>query len=249
MQAYHSNDPIVFIHVPKCGGTSTRTVFEYWFHKNLFLHYKQFNNLPCTNISDFQCFYGHFNSKFSFGVKDYYPEVTQYIALFRNPIQKHLSVYTTALKRLKQGKPAGIKDSDMRFLNSVDDFFINVKSNLLNPFPFEFTPINYEKIINDNFIHILLTERLEVGVYICSLKLKKPFICPPKLNIGNQAPLPSEKALEIFKENNYLEFLIYNYLFSINNIQIPKLKQLQGSFNLRKFMLYKKLKPSNYIPY
>ena len=104
MMTYDKSNPLISLHIPKCAGQSFQAVMRAWFGKNLATHYygeskqrmpkkirtkKRFSNQYRTGL----CIYGHFNNSRGFGVKDYYPEIDQFITVVRDPLETAASSY------------------------------------------------------------------------------------------------------------------------------------------------------------
>lgn len=105
MNAYNPKEPLISIHIPKCGGSSFSEVLKQWFKQNYLRHYhnEKTNTPPKKHKLEegfFRkrwryglCIHGHFNNNRENGVRNYYPKVNQFITIMRNPFDLHLSNY------------------------------------------------------------------------------------------------------------------------------------------------------------
>ena len=116
MREYDPYKPLIHIHLPKTGGVTVKEIYKNWFKQGLLFHYynEPEQKLPVKydleklhNINSPICVFGHFNKARDFGIKDYYPDVNQFITILRDPFEKAISGYFFLKKNnvpLKEGK-------------------------------------------------------------------------------------------------------------------------------------------------
>ncbi|NLU39527.1 MAG: sulfotransferase family 2 domain-containing protein [Bacteroidales bacterium] len=220
MVPYDRNKPIIVIHTPKTAGTSAYQIFKSWFGNNLLDHYydpytkSNPRKYDIWNLHDYQkpvAIYGHFNKARQFGIKDYYPDVTQFITFLRDPYEINISYYFYQKKRSNLrndifSPPEG----------TIEEFLKKSKSNILNFFPSDITFDNFKDIIEENYIEIGLVEFFEESFIKISEKLNMPFnksmLC--HLNETTRNHEISKELKDIFIANNQLEYAIYNYILN-----------------------------------
>jgi len=221
MKPYKVSEPLLFIHTPKAGGTTARTVVRSWFPDNFHEHY--FDEVKGTlpeKISPFGLhtennplvIYGHFNKRRGFGIEDYYPEVNQFVTILRDPFELTVSsyYYTRAKSEKWKEKPASLNVG-------LEDYILSTEVNMLNHFPREVHLDNFREIIQDYFIYIGITEDLSQSLRnIGHLLNRKP---PRRVGIENRTPRTSEvdpELRKLFREKHLLEYEVYEYVKSLH---------------------------------
>ena len=188
---YDPSKPLIFIHIPKCAGTSTRSIVEGWFRAGFHRHYRHpekgygpkrvdFAEQP-TGVS--QVVYGHFDARKGLAIPEQYPEVTQFVTILREPLETAVSEYFYRLQRIlpiykrqtreiarwfKEGGffPAGIRAKhderkEMISYAGVEDYILRNGSSILRHFPVEVTDANYIDVIESKFVEIGVVEHLD----------------------------------------------------------------------------------------
>jgi hypothetical protein len=220
LRSYDRSQPLIFIHVPKAAGTTTRQVFDLWFGSRLLPHYfveengempKKHNIFSLHHVDNPLVVYGHFNRKRKFGVEDYYPEVQQFISILRDPFELMVSAYFFMKQHAHRWA-----DCTRNPGLSVNDYLHRSKSTMLYHFPRIVTFDNYKDIIEEFFIEIGIAEQLSVSMQRIANKLQMSF--DPSilghLNTSERNQEVSEHLREIFVENNQLEYDVYQYVKS-----------------------------------
>ena len=154
--------------------------------------------------------YGHFNRLRRFGVEHYYPEVTQFVTILRDPFELAVSNYFFIRKNGASWKDqARVPGADLR------QFLRETPANILNHFPRTVTKDNYRDLIEEFFVEIGVMELLEMSLARIAAKLSKPFApgLTPHLNATPRPPYPADLKDE-YAERNPLEFEVYHYVLS-----------------------------------
>lgn len=222
MKKYNKNSPLIYIHVPKCAGSSVKEQFRNWFGRNLMFNYynekkgklPQKRNIKKTFSSGFKrniCIYGHFNMQRGFGIKDLYPEVNQFITIIRDPAELVISNYYY-LKRVGAEwiDKSRIPDEDF------EQYINNCEMNFINHFPSDFNKDNFKYYLEENFIYIGIVEDLEYSLSKIARLLDKSL--PKKIHRINETKRPEshnyEMAKEILIQRFPFEFELYDYVKS-----------------------------------
>ena len=216
----------VFVHIPKCAGTSFSKILQTWFGKYYFSHYhdEKKNQSPkkivIDKLSSRLCIHGHFNHTRGEGISDYYPREKQIITIIRDPFDLHVSSYFFVKKEaiirgqgaFRSGKIHPIILNDW----SLKEYLRYCKkSYLCNFLPKNITLENYQNVLMYQFLYIGTVENLQHSIDSLAIKLGFPPIKAPHVNISNWEEVIPQGARAEFEANNKLEFLIYNFVKQI----------------------------------
>ncbi|MBT8101020.1 MAG: sulfotransferase family protein [Gammaproteobacteria bacterium] len=214
---YDRRQPLIANHVPKAAGTTVRKVFEGWFGKGLLLHYfdEQKGQMPRRYELDRldtanrpTVVYGHFNRLRGFGVQDYYPGVTQFVTILRDPYDLMLShFFFTRQAGSKWKYKTQVPDG------SLADYLLATSPNMLNHFPRPVTSANYKEVIDKYFVYIGFTEQLAQSLRQMARKLGKQFDerTLGRFNVTDRDEEVPDHLREKFIDKNELEYAVYDY--------------------------------------
>ncbi|WP_412552909.1 hypothetical protein [Shimia sp. MIT1388] len=217
-KTYTPSLPLIFVHIPKSGGSSVREVFGTWFGSNLYPHYFKPKDQSMPPRRDFlglqrnqepAVIYGHFNKHRGFGVEQYYPEASQFMTILRDPLEMHVSRFFYAARIEKKGR----KIYNAPKSASLEDFVKTSHLSMLEHFPRQVTMSNYRDIIEEYFLHIGFLDHLEESLNHMGRILKKPSVDTkiPHLNVSARTQPVSEEAAHLFRENHDLEYCVYSH--------------------------------------
>jgi hypothetical protein len=213
---YDPQKPLISLHIPKCAGTSFRTVLKNWYADRLFLHYfQQRNDLPPRHpLLPGICIHGHFNLAKGFGAPDYYPEVDQFITILRDPLEMAVSNYFFWKTK---GRARQIRDGRLTedYRDILEFFRKRNVSPMLNFMPRPVTRENYREILERHFVGIGFVEDLQ-----SSLDRLAHALGFPPTNIGriNASPRDEDLPAEIrdgFMDANSLEYEVYRHAWRL----------------------------------
>ncbi len=217
MKQYNSEEPLIYIHIPKCAGTSMIAVLRKWFGKKGAQHYhSRYEDVPPPKheLKPGMCIYGHFNNNRGIGVADYYPGVNQFVTHMREPLEIakssyfHWKIKRRAI-RIKAGK---LKPGDYHDYKSVDDFFTKrPTSPIFNYLPRELTEDNFTDILETNFVYIGIVEDLQVSMDVMAEKLGFPSVNIGHVNLSQWDEQLSLSLEQEFIRNNRFAYAIYDY--------------------------------------
>lgn len=218
-----SSPIFIFNHIPKCGGTSFNLILRNWFYlkkdyspheiifrdeKRLEEEFEKFENFSpdLKTLKPWVILAGHYhNSRFRLSRR--FPDIyenqkVKLITFVRDPLSHHLSMY-------KFGKKKG---HDFVKGLSLSDY-LKKDSNFLAT-TLECTLENYKSRI-DGYFFAGIVEEYEESLKQLSSKLGKAMV--EKIPIENQTNSNtlyvslSEEEINLFKESNKLDYLIYDY--------------------------------------
>jgi hypothetical protein len=218
---YDPQQPVLSIHIPKCGGTSFESVLKKWFGDRLLLHYwnSREDKLPARyDLSAGMCVHGHFERFRGSGVLDYYPEVTQWFTIVRDPLQHFLSHYFY----IKKNRNTLKKQPSMKQQRILADPYYNLKTHLesersymLAHFPQDITLENYQEILTERYLYIGITEDLQTSVNQLAGILGFPSVRVRRKNESKRDEALPDGIETEFRQNHLLEYAIYE--FALNN--------------------------------
>jgi hypothetical protein len=224
VREYDRRKPLISIHIPKCAGTSFVGVLEHWYGRRLYRHYFDERRGRMPERIDLEhgrfgrrrkgvCVHGHFNSDRGFGVREYYPEVEQFITIVRDPFELHLSNFFY-LKRLG---PRLYRDGGSVAKGTDDTFDLEAylarkpRSFMLGCFPFALTLSNYRDLLERYFVYIGVSEDLQTSVDRLAERLGFRSVRVPVKNVAERTEEVPQGARDRFIEANPVEWAVYNF--------------------------------------
>lgn len=226
MIAYNPREPLISLHVPKCGGTSFERALKQWFGRYLFYHYHhqasgtdpQRHNLKHRlfrwRYKRGVCVHGHFNHFRGYGVADYYPDSRQFITILRDPFDLHRSNYFFGKRFAWFDPDTGIKATTDERYGNIDRYFEQTESYMMNFLPRTMTLENYQAIIETRFVFIGTVEAYQQSLDILSQRLGKPPVSIGRANtsVYNESLSDEARTRARFREQHPLEYAIYDYV-------------------------------------
>ena len=211
MTPYDRNKPLIFLHIPKMGGTSIRNLFQRAFGENLFLHYneaikssgvligRQPGKLGWPEIEKLArlkpvCIYGHLRNSEGTGVGDFYPKATQFATVLRDPAEAVISSYFYTLRMIKDGTPLPMPHK------SANEWLEKVNSQVFNPLPPE---------AGSDMRSFLKSRAVMVSTLVCLTNLSQFMrdhfsidVAPPRLNESERSETVDPEVLKRWVSRN-----------------------------------------------
>ena len=177
LKAYSSEKPVIFVHVPKCAGTSFIGLLRRWFGETYHHPHQDESRdvlLPKVEVKlangqwnpKIKCIHSHFDSGRGYGLPEHYPEVDQYFTVMRDPFDMIVSMYFFVKGRSERG--------EYRYRGKVIDIreqYPNLRSYLEVPhawvedhLPADLTVENCEDYVASRFVYLGRFEALQPSV-------------------------------------------------------------------------------------
>ncbi len=219
MKEFNSLESLIFIHIPKAGGTSLRQVLKLWYLDNLKLHYfdEANNKLPQKHeLEPRVCICGHFNAARGFGIEHYYPQAKQFATFMRDPFELIVSRYYYVKKKERDGtsfingRPTSLPTNVNLFLKDVirnPDY----SPNILNFFPRKLSLSNFKQIIDRSFVFIGFLDNYQDSLNHLADILGFPRMPAPFENKSERFGEVDHVLRETFIREHPLEYEVYHY--------------------------------------
>lgn len=225
-KVYDPHQPLLSIHIPKCGGQSFLSVLENWFgNECIHRHYRNPDSSQLPHpIENFESnrphvIHGHFNRKQKFGLNDYYPQANQFLTFVRDPLQMQISLFHYRLKRFNKNENLPSSYNPKEDLNT---YLMRAKPFMLNYFHAGLTIDNFKEYLETKFIFLGVVEYFQDSLNCLSRILRKEELPSPKINQGNYKLDVSDKTISEFKQRCTLEYAIYEYAVNRVKTQMNK---------------------------
>ncbi len=206
MRPYDPEQPVIFVHIPKCAGSSFIALLSRWFgpsfHK---LNQDETRDQLLPRIAtqdaagnwlpDVRCLQGHFNHWRGYGLPYYYPEIQQYFSIIRDPFDTVVSMYFFFKRRSLQGRflfrgePVDIRTHYPTLEHYVRDY----PYWLFDHLPQDLDLANCERRLRERFVYLGLFEDLQHSVDNLAIVLGKPKLTLPRTNVSEyDEPVPQQ---------------------------------------------------------
>lgn len=224
MIAYDPARPLVFIHVPKCAGTSVRQVVSNWFRPNFVPHYFREAKGHLSPLPDIDwsrplkaplCIYGHFNRARGFGIEHRCAEASQFATILRDPFEVSVSTYHYTLRARDTWQ-----DASRIPTAPLVEYLRTAQSTMLNHFPAPVRWDNYKEMMDELFVFVGLAHRLDAALARLAHVLGQaaPDEVPHRNATRRDARIdPSEMAAlrSDFRARHALEYAVWDYAQSL----------------------------------
>ena len=204
MKTYDPRQPAVFLHMPKCAGSSFIRLLRRWFgdqyHK---LNQDETQDLLLPRIAtcdddgswlpEVKCIHGHFDNGRGYGLPYFYPEITQYFTVLRDPFDIAVSMFFFCKKRSAEGKfwYRGRQENILDKYPTVEYYLKEAPYWIYNHLPQDITLQNYEQRLSERFFYIGIQEDLDLSIRRLAKILGKPYVELERFNESEyDEPIP-----------------------------------------------------------
>ena len=226
MLQYDRNKPLIFCHIPKTAGTAVRQVFASWYGRNLLQHYKRgpmpvrhdLANPPVVGAP--VLVFGHFNRQRGFGSADYYPEVTQFVTLLRDPWERVISNYHYHVK-----SPDGAAHFSKVAKLSLEEYLAGYPYQdpdygppMTNFLPKSCDFSDFREMVDTTCVAVAIQDELPASLTKVAETLGFPFSENdlPRINVTERSATAPDHLLPAFRKRCALEYAIYDYARELN---------------------------------
>ena len=197
-----------------------RRILENWFVDRFKIHYFQQYNAspPVHEMKGGVCIHGHFDPKRGCGLRECYPDASQFITVLRDPMEMALSNYffwkrkarsrQIRLGMIRPGDPDDYPDLNTFFLRRPD-------SRMMSFLPEDMTLENYSKYFQERFVWIGLVETLPRDVGVLARKLGFPRTPILHINASPRDESLSPSIAAEFRERNRWAFEMVDFVRSL----------------------------------
>ncbi len=198
LKPYSSDQPVIFVHVPKCAGTSFIGLLRRWFGETYHHPHQDESRdvlLPKAEVKlkngewnpQVKCIHSHFDAGRGYGLPHHYPEVDQYFTVMRDPFDMLVSMYFFVKGRSERGeyRYRG-KVIDLREQYPSLESYLKVHHAWVEDhLPEDLTVENCEDYVASRFVYLGRFEALQSSVDRLADILGKPRVVLPKQNESN----------------------------------------------------------------
>lgn len=220
MRKYNPREPVIFVHLPKCAGTSFIRLLRNWFgegyrhpHVN---EQCEGTTLPKLDVlledgsfdPEIKCIHAHFDHGRGYGLPSQFPEVNQYFTIVRDPFDIVVSMYFFAKAKSARGEffYDGRQIDIREQYSSVADYVAERPDWLYNHFPQDITLENHREKLAARFVHVGLFEELPRSIdHLAKVLKKKPVVLPHANKSTYDEPLPLELRQRFYHEHPLLK--------------------------------------------
>jgi hypothetical protein len=229
-----SEEALIFVHLPKCGGTTLNRIIE-WEYSPLRIFsidpilylwsYQKLNRWPASRLAKMQVLKGHM----PFGIHRRLPQPSTYITFLRDPVERVISAYYFARNYLLHPKHRWISKLTLEEYVRVSPNH-NVQTKYLSGREFvgdyhagdcteEMLAMAKENLIR-NFSLVGLTERFDEGLAILKIIFGWQISKYANFNVTKtrlkKTSLPAS-TVELIKERNQYDVSLYDFGVPIFN--------------------------------
>lgn len=221
-------DTLIFLHFPKTGGSTLRTIIERQFvGKSTYSRYREWERpeslvrVPIATRRELKLLYGHIG----FGWHRFLPQGSVYVTMLRNPVDRVISEYYYLNTRKDLpffnmlGRGITIEEYMRRNLNkdstNLQTRWIAGEEFLPHPYSSKELLALARENLENHFLWVGLTERFDESLLLLQQVFKWRWVYYMKTNVTRVRPRREslqKRAIEIIQEMNQADIQLYNYM-------------------------------------
>lgn len=216
MQDFDPDAPLIFIHVPKCAGTTLRNIFRRWYKQRFVTHYpdpsdpsapKILTEAEMAGLARPPVIFGHFNRDRGLGIEQSYPKVGQLATILRDPFDVAVSTYTYLAHWAKE-----LDQPQMAIQSPLDAYLGRHKPAMMLHLPAEMTVQNCREIFEERFVALGVTEHMPASLAHIANVLGQT-LPPGQIPVANASGGPTTGVDELrgaFRARHPLEYAAFD---------------------------------------
>jgi len=221
---YDPQQPLIFTHVPKCAGTSIVRVLRHWFRGHYYHTFTEDRlGLPMPRIMtrdhqgrwlpDVHCIHAHFDHRRGYGLPYLYPEIQQYVTIFRDPFDIVVSMYFFAKGKARQGQffHEGQAVDFCRLYPKLEHYVHDHPVWLYDHLPQDLTLHQLRRDLQERFVYIGLFEDMPTSLDRLRRRLGKPPVEMPVRNVSQYDEEIPDSLRKWFYHHHPLLYEIYQF--------------------------------------
>ena len=163
-----------------------------------------------------KCIHGHFDNGRGYGLPYFYPEITQYFTVLRDPFDIAVSMFFFCKKRSAEGKfwYRGRQENILDKYPTVEYYLKEAPYWIYNHLPQDITLQNYEQRLSERFFYIGIQEDLDLSIRRLAKILGKPYVELERFNESEyDEPIPHWLREKFYEDYPLLKHV---YDFSVS---------------------------------
>jgi len=213
LKTYQPNEPVIFVHIPKCAGTSFIRLLRRWYrdgYRHPYQDESQDIMLPRVQTRTpgghwdptIRVIHAHWDHGRAYGLPYYCPDVTQYFTIVRDPFEMIVSMYFFVKGRSARGEfrfRGETVDLRQRY-PTVNHYLDEEQPWLNNHLPVDLTLEDLPAGIARRFVYVGRFDRLQTSVDHLAFVLGMRRQVLPQHNVSEyDEPIPESRRAEIYQ--------------------------------------------------
>lgn len=224
LKTYDPSEPVIFIHVPKCAGTSFIRLLRRWY-ADAYRHPHQDETqdilIPKVQVRlpdgrfdpSIKVIHAHWDHGREYGLPYYCPEVTQYFSIVRDPFDMIVSMYFFVKGKCERNEFRYRGElQDLRTAYPTVDHYLDADQGWVrNHLPIDLTIDNMAQYVAEHFVYLGRFEQMETCIDQLAFVLGQKKQILPRHNVSKyDEPIPEHRRAEIHERYPVMKRL-YDY--------------------------------------